>query len=152
MLDTTSGSRFLIDTGAQVSVLPPTSLPAGAVVSAAQLPRLEAANGSPVRVMGTYQHDVRLDDGVVFPWRFVVADVATPILGVDFLAYHQLAVDVHRRTLRDATGQVRAGGTPAAVRSLGLRAVTGESPHQTLLAEFPRVTADAPSRVQSVIL
>ena len=142
--DTTLGRRFLIDTGAQVSVLPPASLPVGAGVSdGGQLPRLEAANGSSVQVVGLYRHDLRLDGGPVLSWEFVVADVATPILGADFLGHHRLTVDISHQTLRDATGQVLASGTPAAVRSLGLRAVTADSPYRSLLSKFPGITAKA---------
>ena len=60
--DTVLGCRFLVDTGAQVSVLPPASLPAGAEVSGGQLPRLEAANGTSVKVAGQYFHCLRLED------------------------------------------------------------------------------------------
>ena len=45
--------KFLVDTGAQVSVLPPTKLPAGACVDSAVLPRLAAANGPPSGQWGT---------------------------------------------------------------------------------------------------
>ena len=141
--DTALGCLFLIDTGAQVSVLPPTSVPAGAEVSEGPTPRLEAANGSVVAVTGRYRHQLQLDDGPALSWQFIVADVATPILGADFLAHHGLTVDVGHQTLRDATGRIRASGTPAAIQSLGLRAVTADTTYRALLSEFPSVTAKA---------
>ena len=122
--DTALGCRFLIDTGAQVSVLPPAPVPAKTEVSGGQLPRLEAANGSDDKVTGCYRQHLRLDGGPALSCEFVVADVATPILGANFLSHHRLTVDVRHQTLRDAIGQIRANGTPAAIRSLGLRAVT----------------------------
>ena len=77
--------------------------------------------------------------GPALSWEFVVADVATAILGEDFLSHHRLAVDVKHQTLRDTTG--RANGTPAAIRSLGLWAVTCDTPYRSLLSGFPSITA-----------
>ena len=138
--DTKLNCRFLIDTGAQVSALPPHALPRGAVLAAGQAPRLTAANGSSVPVIGLFDHCVTLDGGSPLPWRFVVAKVGVPILGADFLAHHHLSVDVRRCTLCEDNGTVRARGTTAVVSSLGLRPTT--SPYQSMLAEFPGVTAD----------
>ena len=118
--DTALDFRFLIDTGAQVSALPPPSVPAGAEESGGQTPRLEAANGSDVKVTGRYRHHLRLDGRTALSWEFIVADIATPILGADFLTPHRLTIDVRHPTPRDATGGICAIGTPAAIHSLPL--------------------------------
>ena len=55
---------------------------------------LYAANGS---VISTYGHiTIRLDLGLRrdFTWRFVIADVTTPILGADFFKHFGLLVDL----------------------------------------------------------
>ena len=72
--------HFLVDTGAQVSVLPPKQLPAGASVNSAVVPQLAAANGSEIRMVGHTDHVVTLM-GRRYPWRFLVAEVGRGIGG-----------------------------------------------------------------------
>ena len=143
VVDATLGCKFLIDTGAQVSALPRSALPRSAVITAGQLPRLTAANGSAVTVTGLYEHCVRLEDGPPLLWQFVVADVGMPILGADFLSHHRLTVDVRQCLLLDTSGRVQARGSPSVVSSLAFPPTAADSPYRALLAEFPVVTADA---------
>jgi hypothetical protein len=44
-----------------------------------------------------------------FSWKFLLADVAFPILGVDFLRAHQLLIDPKGHALLDSTGRQLAG-------------------------------------------
>lgn len=92
MLDSISGSTFLIDTGAQVSMLPPSSMDhtTGSAYSGLNL---QAANGSSIKCFGKVTHDVCFR-GRRYSGRFVIANVKCPLLGVDFLLRHQLLVDV----------------------------------------------------------
>ena len=94
--------QFLVDTGAQVSVLPPEQLPAGAKVDCDVVPQLAAANGSTIRTAGHTDHVVTLM-GRRFPWRFLVAEVGMPILGADFLAHHGLTVNMSELALCDSS-------------------------------------------------
>ena len=52
--------QFLVDTGAHVSVLPPTKLPAGASVDKTVMPQLTTANGAPINAIGYTEHAVTL--------------------------------------------------------------------------------------------
>jgi len=90
-----TGKVFLVDTGASRSLLPhwSNSSPSG--------PPLEGANGRPIPSWSTSTRAVRFG-GRIFKFPFLLAAVSRPILGSDFLAAHQLAVDPARRRVIDA--------------------------------------------------
>jgi hypothetical protein len=85
-----------------------------------------------------------------FACDFVLAAVARPILGVDFLARHKLLVDAAaRRVLSAASLQPLAAPTATGRRSPFLTAVsTFSSEIRTLLAAYPSVVSDGQSRPQ----
>ena len=133
--DRLSGLRFLIDTGAQVSVIPP--LPPDRNTPSTLT--LQAVNNTRIRTYGTRSLSLNLGLRRTFRWVFVVADVANPILGADFLQHFSLVVDLRHRGLIDAI-------TTLTVQGL-LSSQTSPSPPRTpstlfelLLSEFPTVT------------
>ena len=87
--DNHSGRTFLIDTGAQVSLLPATAHARRHPSPTA--PKLVAANGSSIASYGTQQTHVQLGKRK-FTVTFIIADVRRPILGADFLRRHKLLV------------------------------------------------------------
>ena len=131
--------RLLVDTGAQVSVLPPNALKTDDVIHKHETSRLEAANGSPIKLHGSVTIDIRLGADV-YPWTFLVADVSAPILGADFLAHHRLIIDMRRHALRTETGTTCAVGQRSDTVSLGIR-VCAASDFSDLLKAYPRVTS-----------
>ena len=54
------GTRYLVDTGAQVSALPPGELPPDSLVDTTAVPRLAAANGTAIPTRGYVDHAVTL--------------------------------------------------------------------------------------------
>ena len=87
--DEETGTYFLVDTGSEVSIVPPLK-------SDPKTPgnqSLIAANGSPILSFGTHQMTLRF--GLQkFTWRFLIADVTQPIIGGDLLRSHSLLVDL----------------------------------------------------------
>ena len=79
--DCQSKRNFLIDTGAEVSVLPATRFDRQKRQSA-QI--LLAANGSKITIFGSRTVTIDLPQGK-FKWTFVTANVAQPLLWDDFL-------------------------------------------------------------------
>lgn len=81
--DISLNMKFLIDTGADVSVIP---RPKNFSTVKGKL-TLYAANNTPISTYGTklitLNHNLRRP----FSWPFIVADVSTPIVGVDFLKH-----------------------------------------------------------------
>ena len=82
--DNHSGRTFLIDTGAQVSLLPATAHARRHPSPRAPTSKLVAANGSSIASYGTQQTHVQLCKRK-FTVTFIIADVRRPILGADFL-------------------------------------------------------------------
>ena len=92
--DAASGIVFLIDTGAEVSIVQP---------SKTELKRppnhsLIAANGTPIRSFGTRQLELKIAQ-FRFTWRFQVAEAHVHIIGADFLRAHALVPDLTNRRL-----------------------------------------------------
>ncbi|XP_075743699.1 uncharacterized protein LOC142802193 isoform X1 [Rhipicephalus microplus] len=96
--DKITGACFLVDTGAQVSVIP---------ASCADRHRneqtcpLQAINNSAIR---TYdQRSLTLDLRLrrTSRWIFILADVSQAVLGADFLSFFNLARDMHAHRLID---------------------------------------------------
>ena len=98
--DCYTGLRFLIDTGAQVSVLPPS--PEDRKHPRSDL-TLQAVNNTPIRMFGTRSLTLNLGLHRTFRWVFVVAETTTPILGADFLRHFGLLVDLKHNRLADTT-------------------------------------------------
>jgi hypothetical protein len=102
MLDQVSNRHFLVDTGASYSILPHvSSLPASC-------PKLYGPAGQPLPCWGERLVQLRFQD-LDFSWKFLVANVAFPILGVDFLRAHKLLIDPVDNALLDSTGRRLAG-------------------------------------------
>ncbi len=98
MLDQISNRRFLVDTGASYSILPHrSSLPASG-------PKLYGPAGQPIPCWGDRLVTLKFQDQD-FSWKFLVADVAFPFLGVDFLRARKLLIDPEGHALLDSTGR-----------------------------------------------
>eukprot|EP00794_Sanderia_malayensis_P005062 gene5062-biopygen4119 len=116
LTDRHSGTRFLVDTGADVSVIPPTL----AEKNCPSLSRsLQAVNKTSITTYG--EKSLTLDIGLcrTFRWIFIIADLPLPTLGADFLAHFRLKVDITHRLLIDRTTNLHINGVQA----------TDSSPH-----------------------
>ena len=75
--DRSSSRKFLIDTGAEVSVFPASGID---LRSGRTGPFLRAANGTPIRTFGTRFMPLTINSRL-YKWEFIIADVAKPLLG-----------------------------------------------------------------------
>ena len=98
MTDSNNGRRFLVDTGAQVSVIPPTLVDKR---FATPQESLQAANGTSIATYGQRNTILRLGSHS-YSARLVIADVKRPLLGADFLRRHNLLVDIRGQRLIEA--------------------------------------------------
>ena len=132
--DRNSGRRFLVDTGAEVSVLPATGLDTRTNEAG---PSLKAANGSSIKTYGVRSTKLRFASRQ-YKWNFVVADVS---LGADFLRANSLLVDLKGKRLVDAEIylSIPLGKTVKSAPHLDAIAVSTD-PYDMLLAEFPDIT------------
>ena len=106
IFDTNHKYRFLVDTGAEVSVLPPS--PADRKHQDGF--NLLAVNGSGIATFGKRSLTLNLRLRRTFRWVFVIAEVHTPILGADFLRHYNLLVDMSQSRLVDSITQLRVQG------------------------------------------
>ena len=140
--DKLTGTRFLIDTGAEVSIIPPT-LAEKRRHSNARI-SLQAVNESAITTYG--ERSLTLDVGLrrTFRWVFIVADLRTPIIGADFLAEFGLLVDLKHSKLIDCTTNLAVNGISTNVSSHYVRPMISRlndsSRFDTLLQEYPEIT------------
>lgn len=135
VIDRKSRYRFLIDTGANISVIPRSKKG-----STTNEYKLYAANGSEIKTYG--ETTLILDVGLrrQYRWTFVVADVKQPILGADFLEKYNLLVDMrHKRLVDGVTGLL----SPARIinsDSPTIKTINAEVPFADLLQKYPDIT------------
>ena len=136
--DAHTNTSFVVDTGSEVSVIPPTASDRNR-----SHPRtLQAVNNTPIRTYG--QRSLALNLGLrrSLPWIFIIADVQKPILGADFLAHFGLTVDMRQPKLIDTHTRLRVQGilSNCTSPSPSLFSRDVSSPYLRLLSEFPELT------------
>ena len=137
--DTHMHTCFLVDTGSEVSAIPPTH--ADRRHSPDKL-TLMAVNNTPIRTYGKRSLTLNLGLRRSLPWIFIVADVQKPILGADFLRNFGLLVDMQKRRLIDTNTQLHIQGILSAdpSPSPSICPKDASNPYLTLLLEFPSLT------------
>ena len=121
--------RYLIDTGAAVSVLPKSC--ANGISGADSLP-LVAANNSTINTYGNCKRVV--DVGLK-------CDVQQPIIGADFLFHYNLLVDLRSICLRDMRTGLAIAALLSSIKPLSLNRVdTVQNEYTKLLGQFPELT------------
>jgi transposase InsO family protein len=100
--------KFLVDTGAAVSIIPPSILPTSFPLQPTPI-ELKTITGGRIPVRGKVTLEVAIRKGLRrgYKWTFLVAQVNQPVLGHDFLAHHGLTVDCRAREVRDPTTALR---------------------------------------------
>jgi predicted aspartyl protease len=146
--DKNSKLQFLIDTGAEVSLLPASVHDRNNRYSG---PSLQAANNSTIRTYGTRSLTLDLSLRRALPWVFTIADVSNPILGADFLQFYHLIVDIKHNKLIDTVTRLHIQGvcTPNSSPHPVWQPVQPSNSFTSLLAEFPSLTRP-PSFSQTV--
>jgi len=96
--DITNKLKYLVDSGADISVAPPSN------TDRQQKPntlKLYAANGTAINIYGTKAITLNLDLRRPYCWPFVIADVTKPIVGAGLLKHFGLLVDLNNKRLID---------------------------------------------------
>lgn len=138
--DVNTGYRFLIDTGANVSVLPATRKQRQNVSLDY---KLFAANGTVIKTFGTKTLELNIKLRRPYRWEFILADVKQPILGADFLAYHKILVDVSSRKLIDQVTELNVITSVATMTQPSLKSIDERHPFCDLLSKYPEITRPA---------
>ena len=136
--DSKTKRRWLIDGGAVLSIMPPTSEQRKNGPTDA---RLQAANGTAIPCYGTVNEEITISDRT-FHFPLTIADVKTPILGADFLACFYLAPNHRDGTLIDlqnlSTIPCQADTTTEPCRINYVDQIN--NPYYKLLDQFPELS------------
>lgn len=128
--------QFLIDTGADISVLPPSTRE---LLHPAKSHQLFAANGSTIQTYGTKRLNIDIGLRRPFVWIFTIADVKSPIIGADFLKHYDLLVDLRRSKLIDNTTHLEVNNINA-VSEPTITTFDLNAPFADILKEYQDIT------------
>jgi hypothetical protein len=135
--DRNSGRRFLVDTGAEISVLPASARDRRSERTG---PCLIAANHTAIHTYGNRSIPLEFNTRR-FDWSFTLADVPQPLLGADFLRANNLLVDLRSKKLVDAQTYASVSCGHVAGHAPHLSAIsTIDNEYAKILADFPAVT------------
>ncbi|UYV65543.1 hypothetical protein LAZ67_3004647 [Cordylochernes scorpioides] len=127
---------FLVDTGAEVSVIPPS------VKNARPSHRqLFAANGSIIHTYGERHLELDFGLGRLFRWPFIIADVGVSIIGADFLRHYGLTVDLRNHRLSDPVSSLHSIGQVSPSPAVSIHLTIANSPYSRILRQFPELNS-----------
>ncbi|GFT32191.1 retrovirus-related Pol polyprotein from transposon 17.6 [Trichonephila clavipes] len=95
LLNRKSGQKFLINSGSEICVIPPSptmNKPPQSNFS------LFAANNTKIPAYGMVRKELNLGLRRSFIWTFIIADVSSPIIGADFLKHFNLLIDLKKKS------------------------------------------------------
>ena len=136
--DRSTNLNFLVDTGAGVSVIPPTRTDWSNRQDGLTL---QAVNNTSIPTYGKRSLSLDLRLRRTFRWVFVIVEVKTPILGADFLRRYGLIVDVGNKKLMDSLTQLQVNGIVSSEPSLSPTLLPSKPNNvfEGILQEFPKV-------------
>lgn len=135
VIDVNSRERFLVDTGADISVLAAKNKQR----CTASAYKLYAANNTPIRTYGEKTVTLNLGLRRCFRWTFIIAEVKTSILGADFLRHNKLLVDLHHRKLVDRVTELSVNAIDCHSNETGVYMIERNHAYHNILKEFPDV-------------
>jgi len=150
--DRKANTRYLIDTGSDVSVFPPQK--DKMFRGRRESYQLYAANGSIIPTYGTVILQPNLGLRRAFPWRFIIADVLQPIIGADFLAHYHLLPDMRRKKLIDGTTGLVVQGITMKRAVPSIKTIVEQTRYHKILTRFPEITTTqgtTPKRKQQTL-
>lgn len=136
--DAKTQTRYLVDTGSDISIYPRSKISYRAKATEYAL---YAANGTTIATYGNI--NLQPDFGLRrdLQWRFIIADVTYPIIGADFLSFYHLLPGLRKGKLIDGETGLEAKGRIETAMIETIKTIHGESRYHQILRRFPKVTA-----------
>ncbi|GFS22483.1 retrovirus-related Pol polyprotein [Elysia marginata] len=132
--DSNTGRRFLVDTGAQVSVVPATWFERRSGQSGSPL---QAANGTSIPTYGSRNVPLCFNHRT-YQAHLIIADVKRPLLGADFFRRHNLLVDLRGQRLIETDTYLSSPCSISRVVTTALALIEQESnTFRKVLQDFP---------------
>ena len=135
IFDKRSHRKFLIDTGSEVCVIPPSPKDKSSKAKT----ELFAANKSPIATYGQRLISLDLDLKREFNWTFYIADVSCPIIGADFLSYFDLVPDLRRSRLLDLSTKLSTHTQRSNQPSIGISLLSSDDKWNQILRKYPQL-------------
>lgn len=143
--DSNNNQQYLIDTGADVSLIAPTQHERKFNrKNDRNTIELYAANGTRITTFGTKTIDVNLGLRRKFTWPFIIADVGRSIIGADFLKHFCILVDLRQKRLIDSNTKLYTIATATQASHEKISTINFSDPFAELLREFIDITKPTP--------
>lgn len=130
---------YLIDTGANVSVIPVSKVNRNKVNKQCEY-KLFAANGTEIRTYGIVSLELNLGLRRSFKWNFIISDVKQPIIGADFLKTHNLIVDLGNGKLTDGLTSFERYGKVLCSIEPSISSIRRDNTFHDLLKKYADIT------------
>ena len=130
---------FLMDTGADVSCIPPKFL---RTISKNPESVMGAANGTPINVYGSKLFEISLGLRKSFKHPFVISSVQRPIIGGDFLKKFKIIVDLANERITDTTTGISSHGNLAWCQTSTPKIFAFSNEFGQIIQNYPNLTAE----------
>ncbi|GFU97430.1 retrovirus-related Pol polyprotein from transposon 17.6 [Trichonephila clavipes] len=134
LLDRKSGQKFLIDSGSEICVIPPSPTMNKSPQSNFSL---FAANNTKIPAYGMVLKELNLGLRRPFIWTFIIADVSSPIIGADFLKHFNLLIDLKKKRLVDVETSLFTPCVFSNVVQPSILTVDANISFKSILSEYP---------------
>lgn len=142
--DIESGLVFLVDTGADISLIPVDKFKNRKLSDF----KLFAVNDTYIDTYGEVRLVLNFKLRRAFEWNFCVAAVPYPIIGADLLNHYGLLVDLRRARLIDPVTNLFSPGV-VRVSPIGKISVLDKSSqYYEILSQFPEITGQTVNKFQ----
>ncbi|UYV70202.1 hypothetical protein LAZ67_7002164, partial [Cordylochernes scorpioides] len=134
--DKNTGLRFLVDSGADISIIPPKDknrIPSSDY-------KLYAANGTEIVTYGTKVRNLDIGLRRQFQWPFVIANTNRAIIGADFLNNFGLIIDIKNKRLIDGITNLSIRGVIQSISDMGnISTLNSSSKVSAILTKYPNL-------------
>ncbi|GFY13471.1 retrovirus-related Pol polyprotein from transposon 297 [Trichonephila clavipes] len=134
LLDRKSGQKFLIDSGSEICVIPPSPTMNKSPQSNFSL---FAANNTKIPAYGMVRKELNLGLRRPFIWTFIIADVLSPIIGADFLKHFNLLIDLKKKRLVDVETSLFTSCVFSNIVQPSILTVDANISFKNILSEYP---------------
>ncbi|GFY31713.1 hypothetical protein TNCV_4200231 [Trichonephila clavipes] len=134
LLDRKSGQKFLIDSGSEICVIPPSPTMNKSPQSNFSL---FAANNTKIPAYGVVRKKLNLGLRRPFIWTFIIADVSSPIIGANFLKHFNLLIDLKKKRLVDVETSLFTPCVFSNIVQPSILTVDANISFKNILSEYP---------------
>ncbi|GFU00185.1 transposon Tf2-11 polyprotein [Trichonephila clavipes] len=134
LLDRKSGQKFLLDSGSEICVIPPSPTMNKSPQSNLSL---FAANNTKIPAYGMVRKELNRGLRRPFIWTFIIADVSSPIIGADFLKHFNLLIDLKKKRLVDVETSLFTSCVFSNIVQPSILSVNANISFKNILSEYP---------------